>query len=92
MLVLHDVVHIWVKQLALGIARVVAAAVLQAKNRTIVVKHCTDNLPLLKFRMFWMLQVYCMLKVNTIIQDIKLVSLKEKVAWLQVTWLKIQQI
>lgn len=82
MLVLHDVVHSCVKQLALRIARVVVAAVLHPKNRTIVVKHYTDNLPLLQFRIFWMLQVYCMLKVKAIIQDVKLVSLREKVAWL----------
>lgn len=92
MLVLHDVVHSCVKELALRIARVVAAAVLQAKTRTIAVKHYTDILPLLQFRMFWKLQVYCMLKVKAIIQDIKSISLREKVAWVQVTWLKIHQI
>lgn len=86
------VVHSCVEQLALRIARVVAAAVLQAKNRTMVVKHYTGIPPLLHFRMFWKLQVYCMLKVKAIIQDIKLVSLREKAARLQVTWLKIHQI
>jgi len=50
----------------------------------VVVKCYTEILRLLQFRMFWKLQVYCMLKVKAIIQDIKLVSLRGKAFWLHV--------
>ena len=40
----------------------------------------------------WKLQVCCTLKMMTIIQDIRIVSVRDNAVWLQMTWLKTHYI